>query len=185
MSAESVSVTRARPGSAATILLAGAVVGVLDGLFAIVLRVFVYRTGTAEQVFQGIARGLIGPAALQGGHASALLGLVLHFTIATIWATVFWVAVRRFAGLRRMLQTTPGIVMTGVLFGAVVWLVMRFGVIPAVGLGGWKVQIRPFLVLLIGHMVVVGQPIAWIFARRVREAGQRVSVSAGQGLSNT
>jgi hypothetical protein len=29
--------------------------------------------------------------------------------------------------------------------------------------------------MLIGHMVVVGQPIAWIIARRAREAGQRVS----------
>ena len=84
MSAGSVSVAHTHRGNAATILLAGAAVGVLDGLFAIVLRVFVYRSGTAEQVFQGIARGLIGPAALQGGHASALLGLVLHFTIATI-----------------------------------------------------------------------------------------------------
>jgi hypothetical protein len=174
MSAGSVSVARARPGNAATILLAGAAVGVLDGLFAIVLRVFVYQTGTAEQVFQGIARGLIGPAALQGGHASALLGLVLHFTIATIWAAIFWVAVGRIPSLRRMLQTSPGIIAAGALFGAVVWLVMRFGVIPAVGLGGRTVQLRQFLVMLIGHMVVVGQPIAWIVARRARGAGQRV-----------
>ncbi len=174
MSAGSVSVTRARPGNAATILLAGVAVGVLDGLFAIVLRVFVYRTGTAEQVFQGIARGLIGPAALQGGHASAFLGLALHFTIATIWAAIFWAAVGRIPSLRRMLQTSPGIIAAGALFGVVVWLVMRFGVIPAVGLGGRTVQLRQFLVMLIGHTVVVGQPIAWIIARQVREAGQGV-----------
>jgi hypothetical protein len=147
MSAGSVSVAHTHRGNAATILLAGAAVGVLDGLFAIVLRVFVYRSGTAEQVFQGIARGLIGPAALQGGHASALLGLVLHFTIATIWASVFWVAVGQFAGLRRMLQTTAGTIAVGALFGAFVWLVMRFGVIPAAGLGGRTVQIRQFLVM--------------------------------------
>lgn len=175
MSAGSVTVDHTQRGNTATVLLAGAAVGVLDGLFAIVLRVFVYRSGTAEQVFQGIARGLIGPAALQGGHASALLGLVLHFTIATIWAAIFWVAVSRLPGLRRLLQTPAGTIAAGVLFGAVVWLVMRFGVIPAAGLGGRTVQIRQFLVMLIGHMVVVGQPIAWIFARRVREAGQRVS----------
>jgi hypothetical protein len=162
-----VSAVPASHGNTATILLAGAAVGVLDGLFAIVLRVFVYRSGTAEQVFQGIARGLIGPAALQGGHASALLGLVLHFTIATIWAAIFWVAVRRIHSLRRMLQTPAGIIAAGALFGTIVWLVMRFGVIPAVGLGGRTVQIRQFLVMLIGHMVVVGQPIAWIVGRRM------------------
>lgn len=184
MSAGSVSVAHTHRGNAATILLAGAAVGVLDGLFAIVLRVFVYRSGTAEQVFQGIARGLIGPAALQGGHASALLGLVLHFTIATIWAAIFWVAVSQISGLRRLLQTPAGTIAAGVLFGAVVWLVMRFGVIPAAGLGGRTVQIRQFLVMLIGHMVVVGQPIAWIIARRAREAGQRGGWSVGQGVSS-
>ena len=182
MSAGSVSVAHTHRGNAATILLAGAAVGVLDGLFAIVLRVFVYRSGTAEQVFQGIARGLIGPAALQGGHASALLGLVLHFTIATIWATVFWVAVGQFAGLRRVLQTTAGTIAVGALFGAFVWLVMRFGVIPMAGLGGRTIQVRQFLVMLIGHMVVVGQPLAWIIARRARDADQRVSGSASQGV---
>jgi hypothetical protein len=175
MSAGSVSVAHTHRGNAATILLAGAAVGVLDGLFAIVLRVFVYRSGTAEQVFQGIARGLIGPAALQGGDTTALLGLVLHFTIATIWATVFWVAIRHSAGLRRTLQSAIGVIAVGALFGAFVWLVMRFGVIPAAGLGGRTIQVRQFLVMLIGHMVVVGQPIAWIIARRARQAGQGFS----------
>ena len=165
MTAGSVSVARSGRGNLATILLAGAAVGVLDGLFAIVLRVFVYRTGTAEQVFQGIARGLIGPAALQGGHTSALLGLVLHFTIATIWAAIFWVAVSRIPSLRRMLHTSAGLIAAGALFGSVVWLVMRFGVIPMAGLGGRSIQVRQFLVMLIGHMVVVGQPIAWIVGR--------------------
>jgi hypothetical protein len=166
MSAGSAPVARSGRGNGATILLAGAAVGVLDGLFAIVLRVFVYQRGTAEQVFQGIASGLVGPAALQGGHTTALLGLVLHFTIATIWATVFWVAVGQSAGLRRILRTTTGVIAVGALFGAFVWLVMRFGVIPAAGLGGRSIQLRQFLVMLVGHIVVVGQPIAWIIARR-------------------
>src|ERR1700754_2521362 len=46
------------------------------------------------RVFQSVATGLLGAAAYTGGTKTAVLGLVLHFFIATVWTIVFYLASR-------------------------------------------------------------------------------------------
>jgi hypothetical protein len=48
--------------------------GVVDGLFSSVLSVAAYGS-TVTRLFQGVASVLLGPDALQGGLATALVGL--------------------------------------------------------------------------------------------------------------
>jgi hypothetical protein len=175
-----VSVAHTHRGDAATILLAGAAIGVLDGLFADRAPSLRLPGGTAGTGLQASPVGSSDRPPC-GGRASALLGLGAFRHRHHLGRRLLG-GVGQSRELRRILQTTAGTIAIGALFGAFVWLVMRFGVIPAAGLGGRTVQIRQFLVMLIGHMVVVGQPIAWIIARRLREAGQRVSGSASQGV---
>src|SRR5215471_1253060 len=73
----------------------------------------------ATRLLQGIASGVLGASAFNGGGATALLGLALHYLIALIWTLVFVAAFRSIGGLRRHL------VLTGIAYGIVVWFVMN------------------------------------------------------------
>jgi uncharacterized membrane protein YagU involved in acid resistance len=167
----------ARP--AATIVFAGVVAGALDITAAFVI--WGLRGVAPTRVLQGVAAGLLGRASFQGGLPTALLGLGLHFFIATTAATIFYLAATRISLLTRR----P--VIAGVLYGIGIYLVMNLIVLPlsankprafpppgAVGLGITVI------------MVCVGLPIALIVARasgRTRRATGSLSANAlGPGM---
>ena len=147
------------PGTTArAIALAGAVAGTLDIAAAVALSMS--RGGTPAGVLRYIASGLLGPAAFQGGAASAALGLVLHFVIATGAAAVYALAARRVAFLTR--HPVPA----GLAYGVVVYFVMNLLVVPLS-----RVAPRPFTpsAVMIGiHMICVGLPIALAVSRCFR-----------------
>jgi hypothetical protein len=82
---------------------------------------------TPWRVFQYIASGLIGTKAFQIGWASVWLGVSLHYLIALIWTTIFYLACLRFAAIMRR----P--ILSGLIYGGVVYLVMNFVVLPLSG----------------------------------------------------
>jgi hypothetical protein len=161
MATASVSLPRTTT-DAASILKAGATVAILDGSFVVILYVWILHLTTASRIFQGIASRLIGKAALDGGAPTALLGVLLHFTVAYCWTIAFYIALRTFPALREFTATTRGKIITGVLFGATVWLVMNFGIVPL--FGGKSVAPRhwQFSTQLVWHMIAVGPPIVAI-----------------------
>ena len=150
------------------ILLGGLTVGVLDGLDALLF--FGLRNGIGPvRIFTGIAGGLLGrDAAMAGAWPTALLGLVLHFLMATTIVTVFYLASRRLPFLtRRPLVWGP-------LYGIAVYLTMNLIVLPLSALHGTGLP-SALAVLLNGvliHIVGVGTPSA-LFAR----AAQRVQAA--------
>jgi hypothetical protein len=144
------------------ILLAGAATGIFDGLFAISLAVWWRKRATIEQVFQGIAGALIGPSAREGGHATALLGVSLHFLIATVWAAIFALLVMRIRFVARLLETTGGTMAVAMIYGPLVWVAMDFIVIPLSHAQHTPPTSPGFWRLLVGHAFVVGLPIVWI-----------------------
>jgi hypothetical protein len=76
-----------------------------------------------------IAAGLLGRhAAIHGGTGTWILGMVLHFFIACIWATVYYVASRKLPFL------TEYPLIGGVNFGVWVELFMKLVVLPHSGL---------------------------------------------------
>lgn len=75
-------------------------------------------------VFQYIASGLIGMRSVRAGMASVALGVVLHYIIALLWTAVFYAASRKLAILTRR----P--VISGLLYGAFVYLFMNLVVLP-------------------------------------------------------
>jgi hypothetical protein len=147
------------------ILFGGLAVGVLDGMDAVLF--FGARGVPAPRIFQGIASGLLGPASFRGGAATALLGVVLHFTIALGIVAVYVAASRRWTALaRRPLAFGP-------LYGLAAYAVMNGIVLPlsAVAAGGPK----PLPVLVNGlliHMIGVGLPAA-LFARAALRPSMR------------
>jgi hypothetical protein len=144
-------------------LLAGATVAFLDGVFAVVLYVYIVHATTPGKIFQGIAAGLLGrSAALNGGAQTVALGLLLHCTVAYGWTTIYYVLLNAFDWLRDAVATTRGRLVVGALFGATIWLGMNYVVVPLAGLkvaplSGWR-----FWVQLVWHMVALGPPLVAI-----------------------
>jgi hypothetical protein len=107
------------------ILYAGALVGVLD-ITAACINTWVIAGFTPARVLKGVASGLLGRGALEGGFATATLGLVMHFTMALTVATIFYVLSRRFP----LPQRLSAVVTVGLLYGAAVFVVNNFGTAP-------------------------------------------------------
>ena len=146
------------------ILLAGAVMAVLDIAYAWLNWVVVQKVITTERLFHSIAAGVLGPqAARAGGTRTAVLGAFLHVVIAFLWAIGFYLAVRVSPTLRRWAGTTRGAVLVGLAYGVVVYLAMNYVVVPlsATGRGFPAVDVK-FFINLVQHMLMVGLPIALI-----------------------
>lgn len=142
-----------------TILWAGLVAGALD-----ITYVFVYfHQADPIRVLKGIAAGLLGKEAQQGGLGTAALGLGLHFFIALGAAAVFYAASRKLPILTRQA------IVAGLLYGLAVWLVMNLVVLP-LSANPPKTFLAPtWRPVLIAHLLCVGLPIALIVRWRSRE----------------
>jgi hypothetical protein len=145
-------------------------VGVVDGGFSVTLSVAFYDS-TALALFQRVASTVIGGSAFEGGWATALLGLGMHFGVAFGWSAVVLGFIFSSVRIRRLLDRRRGVVAASMVVGLLIWLVMSLIVIPvltgapATITGRWWVQ-------LVGHVPFVGLPLVASLApsRRTGEA---------------
>lgn len=146
------------------ILWGGLIVGALDITAACISQSL--RAGRSPLwVFQSVASGLLGADSFTGGLATAVLGLALHFMIATIWTAVFYLASRNLEFLTR--QT----VVSGLLYGIVVYLVMYYVVLPLSAIHA-KPSTYTWTSIIINvsiHLVCVGLPIAIVIRWQSRQ----------------
>jgi hypothetical protein len=136
---------------------AGLLTAVTDGLFSSVLSVAFYHS-TVPRLFQGVAATLLGADALNGGAATAAVGVLMHVGVAFGWSAVFLVLVHRSARIRNALASPHGAIKVAALYGPFVWLVMSIAVIPLLLHRPTAFTIR-WWVQLIGHFPFVGLPI--------------------------
>src|SRR4030095_3396930 len=108
-------------GMLPSILVGGAIAGAIDISYAIIVNLS--RVAPAR-VLQSVASGLLGRDAYEGGAPTALLGLFLHFGICTAIAAIFVSAARLLPPLREHL------IAAGIVYGASVYFVMRWVVVP-------------------------------------------------------
>jgi hypothetical protein len=148
-----------------TVLKAGLLASILDITATGVLTIIVLRRTTPTRLLQSIASGLLGPAAFKGGLPTAGLGALFHFTIAMSWATVFAIGASHLPALGRI-RTTRSAIAVGVVYGALVWLVMDFVVLAGSRARSVPVSAAGFWIQLGIHMLCVGLPIAVIVLRR-------------------
>ena len=107
-----------------------------------------------------IAAGLLGRPALQGGTATYVLGVLLHFFIAFSAAAVYYAASRSLA----FLKEHP--LVCGLFYGIAVELVMGYVVLPLSALQDrGPYELHDVLQGLVVHMVVVGLPISFSLRR--------------------
>ena len=147
------------------ILTAGLVVGVLDISSAFVI--WWQRGVGARRGLQGIAAGLLGGSAFDGGLVTAGLGLALHFFVAFVVVSVFYVASRKIPFLARQ----P--IVSGVLYGIGVYLVMFWCVLPRV-FSTFRHRLSNDLLQLAIHICLIGLPTAFI-VRRYSEVTEQSS----------
>jgi hypothetical protein len=105
-----------------TILLAGMIVGTMDGVAA-AIQFIVMTWRNPLRVFQYIASGIF----FAGAYASewmAVWGVLFHFYIATGWEAIFLVAYRKYARIRKHA------VVSGLLYRPVVRASMSQMVLP-------------------------------------------------------
>lgn len=150
-----------------TIVYGGTAIGVLDFIDASTFFPLYYGMSFWD-VWHGPASGVIGREASRGGGVNtALLGILMHFTVAFCIATVYF-------GLSRFLPVLirhP--VVSGMIFGIAAHFVMQYAVIPLSAFGAispWP-PIGSLLNSLIGHALLVGLPVAliarWSASRRI------------------
>jgi len=155
-----------RPRALETIVFGGLAIGILDFLDASLYFGVVSGAGF-QRVWQGVASGLLGSeAARGGGWNTALLGIGLHFVVAFCIATVYYLAARNISFLIRH----P--VISGLIFGVLAHLVMKFVVVPLSAIGGGisGYTLPNFLNAVIGHALLVGLPVALIASWSARKA---------------
>ncbi len=154
----------ARARASDTIPLGGLLIGLFDLTFAftfygLILGIPVLR------IFQTVAAGVLGrPRAYAGGVSTFLLGIVLHFLVATCIASVYFLATLVLPVLIRH----P--VVSGLIYGVVAYFGMKYIVTPfsAIGARGTLPRLPILITELIGHALLVGLPVALLARRSAR-----------------
>lgn len=135
------------------IVVAWLIAGILDISSAFVIA-GLKRTGSIRML-QGIASGLLGPQSFEGGLRTAGLGLGIHFLIALVAASMFYLASRRI----RFLTQQP--IVSGLLYGIAVYVFMYWIVVPLAFATARHSLSRDITAVII-HMVLIGLPIALV-----------------------
>jgi hypothetical protein len=152
MNAASATLAVQRPRALPAILVGGLTAGALDLTSAFIT----YGWG----VPRGIASGLLGRKAFQGGLATWALGVVLHFFIALSAAAVYYAASQKL----EFLQDHP--IVCGLFYGVAVFLVMNLIVLPLSAIHSrGPFPLAALIRGLLVHMFCVGLPISFSVGR--------------------
>lgn len=138
------------------IAITGLIVGAMDITSAFILAIS--RGSTATRLLQFVASGLIGPKAFEGGLATAVLGLGLHFVIAFSLVAVFYAVSQRFAFIPRHS------VLSGLFYGLIVFGVTNLIVLP-LSAAKPRHSLTGDLIQIGIHMFVIGLPTALLIRR--------------------
>lgn len=137
--------------TATAVAAGGFAAGLLDILFAFVNSGL--RSVPPETVLQAVASGIFGKAAYSGGAVMALTGALLHFGMTMVMAAIFVFAYRRIATLR------SHVMIAGLTYGAAIFFVMKFVVLPLSNFPGKGAgPFNPYN--FAAHILLVGLPIA-------------------------
>ena len=143
------------------IAIATAVAGTLDILFAMILTVLFGRE--IGNMLRYVGSGPF-PAAMDMGTGGAILGLLVHFGLMAIMATVLILFVRQ----RPRLLDRP--VILGVVYGIITYAVMNLIVVPLRFGAPLPPSALSIATQLFAHIALVGIPMALIAARTLKPA---------------
>ncbi len=143
------------------LVLAGALVaGALDLTFAFLF--YAPSGATPVRILQFIASGVLGRGAFQMGLQSAALGAFCHFFISLCAAGVYYLASLRLPVLTRR------VLLAGATFGVLVFLCMRFVIVPLSAVQSGPLKLRSVIGELCSHVFLFGIPISYAISRTAR-----------------
>jgi len=149
MVATSVARPAARPNGLWIIGVGGLTAGTLDLMQACIL--FGWKVPLV------IAGGLLGHEAVHGGALTYVLGVVLHYFIASTVTAIYY------ATSRKLVFLIESPLVCGLFYGMAVELVMGYVVLPLSALHArGPYDLRDVLQGFLVHMVVVGVPVAYV-----------------------
>ncbi len=145
-----------KPSLLKVIFIAGLLAGSLDIIAACANAYISNSNSTPDKVLCFIASGVFGKKAFTESSIMVAWGLLFHFIIATGFAALFVLA----AQMMRFL--TRHHVISGLLYGLLVWLIMNRVIVPLSETPpqpfAWKKAIIAMLILIF----MAGLPIAWV-----------------------
>jgi hypothetical protein len=147
------------------VVAGGLLAGALDITYACLF--WAIKAGVpAQRIFQSVAAGLLGKGSFTGGWPTAILGLALHFFIATTMSVTYFLVARRVPTLG--VRPVP----FGAAYGLLLYVIMNYVVVPRSNAphGGAKDPLWVGLSIVV-HMVLIGIPIALFTRRALRDAG--------------
>jgi len=154
-----------RENSIQMMLWAGFVSGTLDGMAA--SSVFYLTQGLyPDQVMQFIASAIFGPEAFKGGTPMIITGIIAHYLIAIAFAGFYFALLPFF----KILRQKP--VISGLTFGAFIWLLMNLAVLPLSAIQSPPIDLTGAIISILWHMILVGLPISLI-AKRQYDVGNQ------------
>jgi len=139
------------------VLAGGLLAGALDLTFAFVW--YGPQGATPLRILQFIASGVLGRGSFQMGLASATLGAFFHFFICVCAAAIYYLVSRRFPFLTRR------VLIAGALFGVLMFLAMRFIVVPLSAIKPSPMKVGNVIGELCSHVFLVGMVIAYAASR--------------------
>lgn len=144
------------------IALATLISGTLDILFATILTLIYGRE--PGNMLRFVASGPF-PSATQMGPAGAALGLVVHFALMAIMASVFIAVIRARPGL----LNRP--IATGIGYGLITYVILDLIVVPLRFPAAFPPKPMSIATQLFAHIVLVGIVFAFIARRSIRKTG--------------
>ena len=138
-----------------TILKATLLAGSLDIIIAM-LQYYLTSHKNPELVLKFIASAVFGAPAFSGGIGMSLTGLLFHFLVTFVWATIFFFI---YPWLNALIKNC---IITGVVYAIVIWLVMNFMVVPLSNVPRAPFNITQALAGTAILIVAVGIPFALI-----------------------
>jgi hypothetical protein len=144
------------------IALATLISGTLDILFATILTLIYGRE--PGNMLRYVGSGPF-PSATEMGPAGAALGLLVHFALMAIMATLFVAVVRA----RPALLDRP--VATGIGYGLITYVILDLVVVPLRFPAAFPPKPMSIATQLLAHIVLVGIVFAFITRRTIRKSG--------------
>ena len=145
----------------------GVAVAVSDGLFASATGMWIKPYATPFRVFRGVASVLFGRGALDGGVPMAIVGMLMHLTVALFWSGIFILALQNSEKLRSAIQSAPTAMLLAIVYGISIWLIMSLIVIPTLVHRPPNIALK-WWVQCLGHPLFVVTPMILVNRRFMR-----------------
>ena len=144
------------------ILLGGFFAGLADFIYPTVKTVL--EGGSWMRPWKGVASGMFGQAAHEGGIGMVAIGTALHFFICLAAATLLYLIARQVKWIPR--HWLP----LGILYGVAFLAVMNYVILPLSAIGRSIYPVESIHITAFFHTLLVGWPTAFFVSRALEQA---------------